>query len=83
MPERTTKREPAILIWVAAGETPVQPDVEVGGAVTFDSLSDAVVRAQADAAGRPEKPWILISGAMFGPDQIRVLFATMPEDRPV
>lgn len=80
MPEQPTKREPAILIWAPAGETPVQPDFEVSSAATFESLSDAVVHAQAETAGRPEKPWILVSGAMFGPDQIRVLFATMPED---
>src|SRR4051812_44800711 len=67
----------AILIWVPAGETPATQAFEVSGASTFDFLSDAIIHAQKDAADRPDKPWILTSDVIFGPDQIRVLAATI------
>ncbi len=67
----------AILIWAPAGETPTAQAFEARSAATFDFLSDAIIHAQKDAPSRPDKPWISTSDVMFGPDQIRVLYATM------
>ena len=67
----------AILIWVPVGETPTTDAFAVSGASTFRFLPDAVIHAQKAAAHRPEKPWISTSNVLFGPDQIRVLFATI------
>jgi hypothetical protein len=69
--------DPAILIWVPVGETPTTDAFAVSGASTFRFLPDAVIHAQKEAAHRPEKPWITTSNVLFGPDQIRVLFATI------
>ena len=69
--------DPAILIWVPVGETPTTHAFAVSGASTFSFLPDAVIHAQKAAAHRPEKPWISTSNVLFGPDQIRVLFATI------
>jgi len=69
--------DPAILIWVPVGETPTAHAFAVRSASTFDFLSDAIIHAQKEAAHRPEKPWISTSDALFGPDQIRVLEATI------
>jgi len=70
-------RDLSILIWLAAGQTPAGENFEATGARTFESLSDAVVQAAGEAEGRPESPWILTSDAMFGPEQIKVLAATL------
>ncbi len=78
MPSEQQKlRDPAILIWVPVGETPTRHAFAASGASTFSFLPDAIIHAQKDAAHRPEKPWILTSNVMFGPDQIRVLYATI------
>ena len=69
--------DPAILIWVPVGETPTTDAFAVSGASTFRFLPDAVIHAQKAAAHRPEKPWISLSNVLFGPDQIRVLYATI------
>ena len=69
--------DPAILIWVPVGETPMMHAFAVRSASTLDFLSDAVIHAQKEAAHRPEKPWISTSDVLFGPDQIRVLEATI------
>ncbi len=69
--------DPAILIWVPVGETPTTHAFAVSGASTFRFLPDAVIHAQKEAAHRPEKPWISTSNVLFGPDQIRVLYATI------
>ena len=69
--------DPAILIWVPVGETPTTHAFAVSGASTFGFLPDAVIHAQKKAAHRPEKPWISTSNVLFGPDQIRVLYATI------
>jgi hypothetical protein len=69
--------DPAILIWVPVGETPTRHAFAASGASTFDFLPDAVIHAQKEAAHRPEKPWISTSNVLFGPDQIRVLYATI------
>ena len=69
--------DPAILIWVPVGETPTAHAFAVSGASTFGFLPDAVIHAQKAAAHRPEKPWISLSNVLFGPDQIRVLYATV------
>ena len=69
--------DPAILIWVPVGERPTTHAFAVSGASTFDFLSDAVIHAQKAAAHRPEKPWISTSHVLFGPDQIKVLYATV------
>ena len=73
------RSEPSILIWAPAGETPTAPAFEASSAVTFGSLSDAIIHAEGSAPSRSEKPWILTSGALFGPDQIRALHATIVE----
>jgi hypothetical protein len=72
--------DPAILIWVPVGETPTAHAFAVSGASTFRFLPDAVISAQ-KAAHRPEKPWISLSNVLFGPDQIRVLSATITAQR--
>ena len=78
MPTEPQKpRDVAILIWVPPGETPTAQAFDVRGASTFAFLSDAIIHAQKDAADRPDKPWISTSDVMFGPDQIRVLAATI------
>ena len=59
------------------GETPTTHAFAVSGASTFDYLPDVVIHAQKEAAHRPEKPWISTSNVLFGPDQIRVLYATI------
>ena len=69
--------DPAILIWVPVGETLTTHAFAASGASTFDFLPDAVIHAQKEAAHRPEKPWISTSHVLFGPDQIRVLYATV------
>ena len=69
--------DPAILIWVPIGETPTAHAVAVSGASTFSFLPDAVIHAQKAAAHQPERPWISLSNVLFGPDQIRVLYATV------
>ena len=71
----------AILIWVPVGETPKAHAFAVSGASTFSFLPDAVIHAQKAAAHRPEKPWISLSNVLFGPDQIRVLSATITAHR--
>src|SRR3954466_11156786 len=69
--------DPAILIWVPVGETPTTHAFAASSASTFRFLPDAVIHAQKEAAHRPEKPWITTSNVLFGPGQIRVLFATV------
>lgn len=69
----------SILIWVADGSAPTVPDFEVRAAVTHDSLANAVLHAHVENPLRPEKPWILTSGAIFGPEQIRVLSGLVGE----
>ena len=82
MPSEQHKlHDPAILIWVPVGETPTTHAFAVRGASTFDFLPDAVIHAQKAAAHRPEKPWIVMSNVLFGPDQIRVLDATIAAQR--
>jgi hypothetical protein len=73
------KQEPAIIIWLPAGEVPQASSFEVASATTCKSLADALVSARRDSAGRLEDPWILTSDAIFGPDQIRVLLETLIE----
>jgi hypothetical protein len=75
--EQHKPHDPAILIWVPVGETPTRHAFAASGASTFSFLPDAVIHAQKEAAHRPEKPWISTSNVMFGPDQIRVLYATI------
>jgi hypothetical protein len=75
--EQHKPHDPAILIWMPVGETPTRHAFAVRGASTFSFLPDAVIHAQKGAAHRPEKPWISTSNVMFGPDQIRVLYATI------
>ena len=78
MPSQQHKpHDPAILIWVPVGETPTMHAFAASGASTFRFLPDAVIYAQKAAAHRPEKPWISLSNVLFGPDQIRVLYATI------
>ena len=76
-PQQHKPHDPAILIWVPVGETPTTHAFAVSGASTFDFLPDAIIHAQKEAAHRPEKPWISTSSVLFGPDQIRVLYATI------
>lgn len=75
--EQRKPHDPAILIWVPVGETPPRHAFAASGASTFSFLPDAIIHAQKDAANRPEKPWISTSSVLFGPDQIRVLYATV------
>ncbi len=75
--EQHKPHDPAILIWVPVGETPTTHAFAVSGASTFDFLPDAVIHAQKEAAHRPERLWISTSHVLFGPDQIRVLYATV------
>ena len=75
--EQHKPHDPAILLWVPVGETPTTHAFAASGASTFDYLPDAVIHAQKEAAHRPEKPWISTSHVLFGPDQIRVLYATV------
>jgi hypothetical protein len=75
--EQHKPHDPAILIWVPVGETPTAHAFAASGASTFDFLSGAVIHAQKEAAHRPEKPWISTSHVLFGPDQIKVLYATV------
>ena len=75
--EQHKPHDPAILLWVPVGETPTRHAFAASGASTFNFLPDAVIHAQKDAANRPEKPWISTSSVLFGPDQIRVLYATI------
>ncbi len=77
--EQHKPHDPAILIWVPVGETPTTRAFSVSGASTFDFLPDAVIHAQKEAAHRPEKPWISTSNVLFGPDQIRVRYATITD----
>ena len=74
--EQHKPHDPAILIWVPVGETPTAHAFAASGASTFDLLPDAIIHAQ-EAAHRPEKPWISTSDVLFGPDQIKVLYATV------
>src|SRR3954452_4184113 len=80
--EQHKPRDPAILIWVPVGETPTRHAFAASGASTFSFLPDAVIHAQKEAANRPEKPWISTSDVLFGPDQIRVLYATITAKAP-
>src|SRR4051812_45606266 len=75
--EQQKSHDPAILIWGPVGEGPTGDAFAGSGASTFSFLPDAVIHAQKEAAHRPEKPWISTSNVMFGPDQIRVLYATI------
>src|SRR3954452_1722844 len=75
--EQHKPQDPAILIWVPVGETPTMHAFTASGASTFSFLPDAVIHAQKEAAHRPEQPWISTSDVLFGPDQIRVLYATI------
>ena len=75
--EQNKPHDPAILIWVPVGETPTAHAFAASGASTFSFLPDAVIHAQKEGAHRPEKPWISMSNVLFGPDQIRVLYATI------
>ncbi len=75
--EQHKPHDPAILIWVPVGETPTTHAFAVSGALTSSFLPDAVIHAQKEAAHRLEKPWISTSSVMFGPDQVRVLSATI------
>src|SRR4051812_45646681 len=80
--EQQKPHDPAILIWVPVGETPTTHAFAASGASTFSFLPDAVIHAQKDAAHRPEKPWISPSSVLFGPDKIRVLYATLTAKEP-
>ena len=81
--EQQKSHDPAILIWVPVGEAPTRHAFAASGASTFSFLPDAVIHAQKEAAHRPEKPWISTSNVMFGPDQIRVLYATSQRKGPL
>ncbi|MFD2648872.1 hypothetical protein ACFSX5_13865 [Devosia albogilva] len=72
--------ESAILIWLPAGEVPHAPSFEVASAMTCPSLKDALIAARTDAASRSDHPWISTSGAIFTPEQIRVLLETLLDD---
>ncbi len=69
--------ESAILIWLPAGEVPHAPSFEVASARTCPSLRDALIAARTDAASHSDQPWISTSGAIFTPEQIRVLLETL------
>jgi hypothetical protein len=73
----TSRTIPRSSFWVPVGETPTMHAFTASGASTFDFLPDAVIHAQKEAAHRPEQPWISTSDVLFGPDQIRVLYATI------
>ncbi len=72
--------ESAILIWLPAGEVPHAPSFEVASASTCPSLRDALIAAGTHAASPSDLPWISTSGAIFTPEQIRVLLETLIDD---
>jgi len=70
-------KETAILLWLPVGTVPQAPAFEAVGVTTCASLSEALVIARKEIDERSGQPWISTSGAMFGPDHIRVMLETL------